>query len=205
MMPRQAAALPPPPKNWASPTTSCRGRTALWRAADRGNGAAVRAPLGKAADARIADQQGSTPLLRAIESGEQEAAQLLLGEGAELDRRSSAGNTALMLASQEGLLEVVRAITKRGAAADLRNEQGYTALMLASAAGHGEIVKTLLEGCRSRAQEQATAVGGRQCHVRAERSGGAVAIAPAARAVRHRSAAARSWCRAPRSVPTTYC
>jgi uncharacterized protein len=82
--------LLPPPKNWASPTTSCRGRTALWRAADRGNGAAaVRALLGKAADARIADQQGSTPLLRAIESGEQEAAQLLLGKGAE--RRSSAG------------------------------------------------------------------------------------------------------------------
>jgi uncharacterized protein len=83
--------LLPPPKNWASPTTSCRGRTVLWHAADRGNGAAVRALLGKGADARIADQQGTMPLLRAIESGEQEAAQLLLGKGAELDQRSPAG------------------------------------------------------------------------------------------------------------------
>jgi uncharacterized protein len=124
-----------------------RGRTALWYAADRGNGAAVRALLGKGPRPKLPTSKGArvpAPAAGARKRGKR-GSPAAFGKGAERDRRSSAGNTALMLASQGGLLEVVRALSARGASADLRNQQGDTALMLASAAGHGEIVKARLE------------------------------------------------------------
>jgi ankyrin repeat protein len=117
----------------------------LFKAAETGDFAMVKAALDDGADPNTTGKYGDTPLIIASFKGHLEVARELLARGADVNAREDYfGRTPLYLASWKGHLEVVRELLARGARLELKDWQGRTALYWASKEGQVEVVRELL-------------------------------------------------------------
>lgn len=142
--------------------TGCATKTALMRAVEEGNVAALEALLSKDAKVNARDKHGETALMYAAHDGHIEIVRRLLSNGADVNVRSYNGSTALMQAAGEGHIEVVGILLANGADINANNDvrkwvkmdwnyrvlgetlHGGTALMRAVYMGHIEVVRVLL-------------------------------------------------------------
>src|SRR5689334_17486795 len=115
-------------------------------AAERGDTAAVRALLNRAADASAAQADGMTALHWASEHSDGDLASLLPYAGANLRATTRLGGYApFHRASRAGPGAVIRALVAAGADVNARTTTGATPLMFAAASGAAEAVNALLE------------------------------------------------------------
>jgi ankyrin repeat protein len=122
------------------------GTTALHRAVERDDLAAVKRLLRDGADAKAENRYGATPLALACVNGNPAVVELLLQAGADPNAVFAGGETALMTAARTGNAEAVKALLARGAAVDAKEKwYGQTALMWAAAEGHVAAVEALIE------------------------------------------------------------
>lgn len=119
------------------------GRTALMRAALKGNRADVQALLDGAADVNAKTDAGVTALMLAAGEGHDEVLQALLAKGAEVNARTPGGYTALMCAALNGHTETVRILLDNGADANVKDNGDQTALKYAESKGHTDIIELL--------------------------------------------------------------
>ena len=112
-------------------------RAALWRAAQRGDLAALDA-LADPTRVDAPDEFGRTALHHAAESGQVAAVQLLLARGAARDANDRYGSTPLMLACAAESPAACGALIAAGAALESRDREGNTALAYALRAGRAE-------------------------------------------------------------------
>lgn len=124
------------------------GRTALWRAADRGDEAVVRELLGAGnIDVDSKDNDKQTPLLRASANGHERVVKALLEEPEmNIDLRDNDGRTPLSWAASNGHATVVKVLLKTGKVnVNSMDNESQTPLHVAAAKGHEAIVKVLQE------------------------------------------------------------
>lgn len=76
-------------------------KTALMRAADKGNLVAVRNLIAAGADVNRQDEDGETALMQAADDGYTEIVQALIAAGANVTLRNEDGETALDIATEE--------------------------------------------------------------------------------------------------------
>jgi uncharacterized protein len=143
------------------------GYTALWEAAQRGDGVIVGKLLKAGADAHSSNAQGETALIAAARSGNLDAVKSLLDYGSNPNQKEGwRGETGLMLAAAEGHTEVARMLISRGANPNIRSTSfdlqdrdgivglqaslywkgGLTALLFAARQGYVETGRALVEG-----------------------------------------------------------
>jgi len=121
-------------------------RTPLADAAERGDAAAVRALLARAADVGAAQGDGMTALHWAAQHGDADLASLLLTAGASVRATTRLGSyTPLHLASASGSAAAIKTLAAAGADVNARTTTGATPLMLAAASGAADAVSALLE------------------------------------------------------------
>lgn len=131
----------------------------LFRAARKGDAAAVKELLGKGADVnyrgRMPGMSDITPLMIAASEGYVEVVRQLLGAGADVHltdqsiARGGGGLTALSYACLAERVEAARLLLEAGANPNHRQKNGSTILDMACSAGIGspgpELVRPLLE------------------------------------------------------------
>ena len=121
-------------------------RSPIADAAERGDVAAVRALLARAADVGAAQGDGMTALHWAAQHGDAELASLLLTAGAGVRATTRLGAyTPLHLASAGGSTAAIKTLAAAGADVSARTTTGTTPLMLAAASGAADAVTALLE------------------------------------------------------------
>jgi len=123
------------------------GQTALIRASEKRDTAAVIALVHAGADVNAADNTGQTALLAASAfGGKLETVQALIQGGADLNATDlHPGRTPLMFTGDFGGTEVAQALIKAGADLNITDHAGRTALMHAISSGHSEIVEALIK------------------------------------------------------------
>lgn len=123
------------------------GRTALMRAASRGNTDCVRALLKAGADVNAKFKDGSTVLMWAsCGGGRTGCVKPLIAAGADVNVKNKDGDTALIWAAGWGDTEGVKALLEAGADVNAKNKRGETALMAAADLEENtDCVKTLLK------------------------------------------------------------
>jgi ankyrin repeat protein len=132
----------------AGPTVSTEadGTTALHRAVQRDDVAAVEKLLRAGADVKAANRYGVTPLLIACTNGNVAIIERLVGAGADPDAESPSGETPLMTAARTGKVEAIRFLLLHGADVNKKESaRGQTALMWAAAENNVDVVKALVE------------------------------------------------------------
>lgn len=117
----------------------------LYRAAGRGELAAVKDALARGADPKGLGNVGRAALHGAAERGHLEAARLLLERGADPSVVSQLGETPLLLAVESGNEELVRLLLAKGAKADQVNKRGETQLHIAARRGWRGAIAFLLD------------------------------------------------------------
>jgi len=120
------------------------GWTALHRAAQTGDAAAVGYLIGQGAALEARTGIGDTPLLIALDYGEFAAAHALLDAGATIEVKGAASCTPLYLAARGGNEAMIKRLLSMGAAVDTEAMHGQMALHSAAAEGHNECVRTLI-------------------------------------------------------------
>ena len=121
-------------------------KSAVADAAERGDAAAVRALLARAADVGDAQGDGMTALHWAAEHGDAALASLLLTAGANVRATTRLGGyVPLHLASAAGSASTIKTLAAAGADVNARTTTGATPLMLAAASGAADAVTALLE------------------------------------------------------------
>ncbi len=135
-----------------------RGRTALHRAASRGDAASVAALLAAGADACAREPSGSTPLTLVLERRAPCVACVaaLLAGGADADA-ADARATPLIYSARRGAPDALALLLRAGASVDRADGSGKTALFWAAAEGQLECVRALLA---AGARVDAAATGG---------------------------------------------
>ncbi|CAM9658293.1 unnamed protein product [Chrysoparadoxa australica] len=125
------------------------GSTALWRAAEVGDEAAVEDLIARGADVEARDRHGyASPLLWACSGGHLACARALLAAGAEPDGTAHLEKTPLHRAAGYGHTAVLRLLLQHGAAVNALARSGVTPLMEAAGASGSvreECVAVLLE------------------------------------------------------------
>jgi ankyrin repeat protein len=117
---------------------------AFFRAAERGDLAAIDRFLAKGTDVNVRDLRGETALMKAAQKGQALAVYSLLGKGADVMATSQDQDTALIFAALAGDHEVVEVLLDRGADVNAKNNGGATALIVAAESGHHAMAKELL-------------------------------------------------------------
>ena len=117
----------------------------LLAAAERRNGVAMQALIGKGANINGKDDRGTTLLMQAADKGHVEAVKALIEAGAGINEGDNNQWTALICAAENGSVETVKALIGKGANIDAKNTYGDTALMRAAENGNVEVVKALIE------------------------------------------------------------
>jgi ankyrin repeat protein len=121
-------------------------KTALHRAAESGQDAAVHLLLGKQAKANLRDKSGRTALMLAADCGYEAVVNLLLENGAGINMKDNRGWTALHCAIKSGHIAAVRLLIHNGANIESKdNDLSQTPLLWAVEYGHVAVVKLLLE------------------------------------------------------------
>ena len=134
------------------------GATAVYRAAQNGHVAVVRALLEQSADSnRAKEDTGATPCYIAANNGHFDAVRLLLGHKADPNQaRTDDGRTPIFTAAKNGHIDVVelllehnadpnQAMVHVGGPVTPKNDAGTTPLFTAANHGHVGIVAYLLE------------------------------------------------------------
>ncbi len=116
------------------------GRTALHRAAGKGNLKVIEMLLQAGADLEARDNDQMTPLFLTQDA---ETTQLLLDKGADQDAVAERGATMLHVAAQYGYPEKVKFLVEMGADTAAKNSSGETPLDLARKRKKTEIVEFL--------------------------------------------------------------
>ncbi|MFN2375868.1 MAG: ankyrin repeat domain-containing protein [Candidatus Binatia bacterium] len=127
---------------------SAPGALVLFRAAQRGDFAAVENLLGKGADPnatveRWAGDAGWTALMAAAASGYAEVAERLISAGATVDQRNGAGRTALAFAAWYGRSAVIAVLLEAGADHEAADHLGLTPRSIGEAAGEPASIQML--------------------------------------------------------------
>ena len=131
--------------NRAQLDVHCRfGFTALHKASDAGDQAAVELLLASGALVGSRDDTSRTALHLASKAGHFQVVQLLVLAGADSNTTSDEGRP-LDLCSTFGHCECARYLLQQGAGVNFRGRGGWTPLLCASRGGHLDIVKLLLE------------------------------------------------------------
>jgi uncharacterized protein len=128
----------------ASPA-ALAGDSALMRAAEGGDRAAVAAALDAGAAVGDARPDGTTALHWAVRSGEPDTVRLLLDAGADAVAEDRYGITPLHLAAVDGNARLVEMLLDAGADARAVAPTGETTLMTAARTGLPETLELLLE------------------------------------------------------------
>lgn len=136
-----------------------KGSTALIKAVDKLQVAAVALLLERGADPNIAagDEQ-NTALLETYSRGDDierisKITRMLLEKGAGVDVRDYEGRTPLMLAAECGAVEAVQELVRAGADINAVNENAKSAFELAAQRGHIGVTEYLL-GAGAQANEE---------------------------------------------------
>ena len=119
------------------------GKGDIFRAAESGDLARVRALISSGTNVNAKDKDGWTPLMFAAVAGHRKVAELLINMGAELNSLTADGSTPLMGASLTGRAEIVELLLKVGADPNLKRRNGTTALDMAKQRGHAEVISLL--------------------------------------------------------------
>ena len=107
------------------------GQTALARACEKGNLAAVKSAYDQAPDELdYADNSGVAPLQNAALKGYADIVEFLLAQGCRKDCRSGNNDTPLIDAVENGHLDVVKLLLKHGVNPHHQNEKGQRAVDL---------------------------------------------------------------------------
>lgn len=149
------------------------GRTALVRAAQRGNMSIVNTLLSAGADVNIKPrggrwdtfrQEGFSALHWASYRGNNDMVVALLDACARKDTVSPSKSTALFLAAREGHLPVVNTLLSRGADVTLCNRDFETALSAAAEKARHDIVEAVLRN-GANVNAKGTVCGGNSLHI----------------------------------------
>jgi ankyrin repeat protein len=125
---------------------SARADSAVADAAERKDGAAVRALLKHGSDVNGSQGDGMTALHWAATHGDVELARMLLSAGGNLRATTRLGGyTPLLLASRNAHVPMLQALLDAGAAPNTATSNGTTPLMLAAASGDARAVELLLD------------------------------------------------------------
>lgn len=117
-----------------------QGRTALHRAAGKGNLKVIEMLLEAGADLEAQDNELMTPLFLTQDA---ETTKLLLAKGADKDATAQRGATMLHVAAQYGYPEKVKFLVEMGADTAAKNSAGETPLDLARKRKKTEVVEFL--------------------------------------------------------------
>jgi ankyrin repeat protein len=128
---------------------SACGRTALMRAIDRGDKAAVRSLLERGVNLEEKDDEGYTALMYAASNGHTGIVRILLKMGANVNAKTFDGETALMCAAVNGNTGTVGILLDNGADMWAKTSDGDTALTRAVVAGYSETADMLSAGWRA--------------------------------------------------------
>ncbi|KAJ4448717.1 hypothetical protein ANN_00108 [Periplaneta americana] len=123
------------------------GRTALHRAAERGDTHTVQLLLDAGSQVNAVDHDFCTPLWLAASVGRQDACRALLAAGARPDMKDEPyGGTALHMAAWHGHPAVCELLLAAGARPNQPDDLNqYTALHWAAVCGHAPVVQLLLQ------------------------------------------------------------
>ncbi|MBO7244322.1 MAG: ankyrin repeat domain-containing protein, partial [Alphaproteobacteria bacterium] len=121
------------------------GRTALIRAASRGDIEGVKTLAECGADVEAKDGVGQTALIKVAINGKLDVVKCLVECGADLEAKDGVGRTALMEAAYNNHLEVVKYFAECGADVNASAEYGHTALDIAKKMKRDDCVKFLEE------------------------------------------------------------
>jgi ankyrin repeat protein len=119
------------------------GRTALMRAALKGDRADVQGLLDGGADVNATTEAGVTALMLAAGEGHAEVLQTLIAKSADVNARTPGGYTALMCAALNGHTDAVRVLLDNGADVTIKDTSDQTALKYAESKAHTEIIELL--------------------------------------------------------------
>lgn len=119
------------------------GRTALMRAALKGDRTELLALIESGADVNAKSKSGVTALMLAAGEGHREVLQALLARGAHINAKTSGNYTPLMCAALNGQTKVVKMLLDAGADFSAKDNSGKTALKYAESRGHADIVELL--------------------------------------------------------------
>jgi ankyrin repeat protein len=123
--------------------------SALVRAVQSGDQAAVRALVRQPAEVKAASPDGTTALHWAARGGDAGTVDLLIRAGADVNARTRYGVTPLSLAVRAGHESAVRALLASGAKVSLADAglpEGQTLLMHAARTGNVPVIKAILAG-----------------------------------------------------------
>ena len=134
---------------WALFVLSVAGLSAasdlrLIKAAENGDGEAVRSLLKQHVDINTSQADGATALSWAVYRDDLELAELLIGAGANVNAANAYGATPLFLACDNGSSAIVQALLKAGADPNAAAWAGTTVLMRCARTGSVDAVKSLL-------------------------------------------------------------
>ena len=124
------------------------GRTALIKAAGKGDIGRVKTLLDLNVNTEMKDQLGRTALHWAAERRDKDVVELLLEYGADIAAKRDDGSTVLLLlhsSAYGGQWEVVKWLVEHGADVTAKGDGGSTVLHQAANGGHLEVVKWLVE------------------------------------------------------------
>ena len=130
-------------------TRDHRGRTALYRAASRGDLEEMTSLLNRGANPNIPDYGGRYPLTLAARKGKTEVVKILLGGGADPNLSDSSGRNALHMASDYNRADMIPFLFESGAnpnALRSRLSSEETPLMISVRRGNTEAALALING-----------------------------------------------------------
>uniref|UniRef100_A0A0G4GJB0 MYND-type domain-containing protein n=1 Tax=Chromera velia CCMP2878 TaxID=1169474 RepID=A0A0G4GJB0_9ALVE len=130
----------------------------LFRAAEAGDEAKVKALLAGGTPINWADEGGRTPLWVAAWHGHHNVVERLLRAGADKNKASNNGVTPLFIAAEKGHKDVVCTLLTEGADTDKADINQATPLFKAAEHGHQGIVKSLLEAGANKNKSMMNAV-----------------------------------------------
>lgn len=120
------------------------GRSAIHRAADRGNHTIVRLLSDAGASVSGCTHHGQTALTHAVTEGQLEVLRVLVQAGADFEEIWQGGGTALMFAAEHGQAEIVSYLLEMGASTFPPNDSTHAPLYLAAQNGHTTVVQQLI-------------------------------------------------------------
>ncbi len=122
-----------------------QGRTALHRAAQKGNIEMVEFLIASGADMNAKDDNGRTPLIYALDFNNFDIANLLIEKGANVKIADNRGLVALHWAAGLGKEDLAKVLLSKGTDINVRNTfRGWTPLYTAASQGKKEMVEFLL-------------------------------------------------------------